>query len=192
MANVSNPRGLIPVRYRSGSPYNAAANMYYVPASDGTALFIGDLVKGVTASADANGVPTVTRAAAGDYTLGPVVGVVSYRTKARLQSDPTYRVASTEAYVLVADDPDLMFEVEENGAMVAGAGGRNAEFVVASGNTTSGYSGTKLNSSTLNTTNTLTLRIHKPVDREDNVFAGGALKWLVSINLHALRNLTGV
>lgn len=192
MPNVSNPRGLVPVRHRAGAPYNGAANVYFVPASDATALFIGDLVKGVTNSADAAGVPTITRAAAGDYVLGPVIGVVSYSGLTRLQSDPTYRAASTASYVLVADDPDLVFEVEESGAMVAGAGGRNAEIVVAAGSTVSGYSGTKLNSATLATTNTLSLRVIKPVDRADNVFAGGALKWLVSINLHAARNLTGV
>lgn len=195
MANPNVAKGLIPVRYRNGQPYLGAFNVYYVPASDATALFIGDPVKGVTNSSDANGVPTVTRAAAGNTIIGSVVGVMSYGQKTRLQSDPVYRAASTEAYLCVADDPELMFEIQEDdvgGAMAIGAGGRNADFIVAAGNTTSGYSGVMLDSSTMAVTNTLGLRIHRPVDRADNVVGGGTLKWLVSINLHAFRAPLGV
>jgi hypothetical protein len=44
MANSNAPTGLTPVRYASGAPYNGAANVYFVPASDSTALYIGDPV----------------------------------------------------------------------------------------------------------------------------------------------------
>jgi hypothetical protein len=189
---ISNPRGLLPVKYRDGSPWTGQASMYFVPASDATPLFIGDPVKGVTNSADAFGNPVVTRAAAGDTLIGVVIGVTSFKNVTRLQSDPSYRQASTAAYVLVADDPDLLFEVEETGAMVIGAGGRNANLSVIAGSTVTGYSGSKLDSATLATTNTLQLRIHRLVDREDNLFGTGALKWLASINLHAFQTTTGV
>ena len=55
-----------------------------------------------------------------------------------------------------------------------------------------GVSGWMLDSSTLNTTNTLQLRIHRPVARSDNDPTLDYAKWLVSINLHSVRNLTGV
>jgi hypothetical protein len=162
MANVSSPLGLRPVAHRNGAPYTGAANVYYVPASDGTALYIGDPVKGVTASNDGKGIPTITKAAAGNTLLGVVVGFVTQDGTPRLAHDPTYRAASTACYVLVADDPELLFEVEEDdigGAMSLGAGGRNVEWIDGTGNTTSGVSGVKADSSTLATTNTLSLRV---------------------------------
>jgi len=197
MANANVARGLIPVRHMSGAPYNGAGNVYYVPSTDGTALFIGDPVKLVTDDSDANGIPTVTRAAAGDSLQGVVVGVLSHGDPAVpvLQSDPVYRAADTERYVLVADDPDLLFEAQEDGvggAMDAGAGGRNVEFIVAAGDTNTGYSGVELDSNTLATTNTLSLRVHRPAERADNDATLTNAKWLVSINLHRLRSTTGV
>ena len=63
MANTSIARGLIPVRYRSGAPYNGGYNTYYIPSTNSTALFIGDPVIAVTAAADGNGIPTITHAA---------------------------------------------------------------------------------------------------------------------------------
>jgi hypothetical protein len=109
------------------------------------------------------------------------------------------RAASTQSYVLVADDPDLLFEVQEDsvgGNLVMGAGGRNADLVSGTGNAATGYSGWMLDSSTINTTNTLQMRIMRPVERPDNDLATSPTatnaKWLVSINLHSVRNLTGV
>ena len=119
MANANNPRGLIPVRYRSGAPYNGGYNTYYVPATNGTAMFIGDPVIAVTAASDANGIPTVTHAAGGSgtYITGAVVGFVSAGDPAvtRTQDLGPYRAASVAAYVMVADDPDLLFEIQEDG-----------------------------------------------------------------------------
>ena len=196
MPNISIARGLIPVRYRSGAPYNGGYNTYFVPASDATAIFIGDPVKPVTASADANGIPTVTiaTAAGGAFVLGAVVGIVSAGDPviAQTRDKTVFRPASTAAYVLVADDPELLFEIQENGTMGVLAGSRNADLVAGVGSTNSGYSGWQLASSTLNTTNTLQLRILRPVERADNDPVSTSAKWLVSINLHAARNLTGV
>jgi hypothetical protein len=199
MANANTPFGLKPVKHRNGAHYNGAARTYYVPASYGTALFIGDPVIAVTDSADANGVHTVARATAagGAYILGVVVGIGKgpYGENVQLQSDPIYHVASTAGYVMVADDPDLLFEIQEDavgGAMVAGAAGRNVDLIAGTGSTTTGKSGFLADSSTLNTTNTLQLRIVEPVIRPDNEIAAAYAKWLVAINLHSLRNLTGV
>ena len=52
MPNPNLAQGLTPVRYRSGAPYNGAANIYHVPATDGTALFLGDPVIHVTDASD--------------------------------------------------------------------------------------------------------------------------------------------
>jgi hypothetical protein len=201
MANVNLPRGLVPVRYLSGAPYNGAANIYHVPSSYATALFRGDPVIQVTNSADANGIPVVNRATAagGAFITGVMVGVVSAGDPVitRTADQPTYRLASTSAYILVADDPDLLFEIQEDsvgGNMAIGASGRNVDLVAGTGSTVTGFSGFMADSSTLNTTNTLQLRVRRPAERADNspLAADSLAKWLVSINLHSLRNLTGI
>lgn len=193
MANTNAPTGLRPVRYRSGAPYNGACNTYSVPASDGTALFVGDPVI-IAGSADANGVPTITRATAagGAYISGVVVGFEPLRTDLSVIS----RVASTLRNVFVADDPSLIYEIQEDaigGALAVTDVGLNVDLIATqAGSTTTGKSGWSADTSTKATTNTLQLRIEGFVQREDNEVGVANAKILVSINLHQSRNLTGV
>jgi hypothetical protein len=71
MANADLPNGLKPVRDAAGTPFSGSLEMVYIPASDATALFVGDpVVK--NGSADAAGVPAAIRAVA----AGPISGVV--------------------------------------------------------------------------------------------------------------------
>ncbi len=187
MANVDSPFGLKPVRYFSGAPYNGAVNRYYVPASDGTAIFIGDAVS-LAGSADADGVPSVAQAAAGGTIIGVVVGV-----EAVTRDSTTYREASTDRYVLVADDPGLLFMAQEDsagGALAAADVGRNVDLVVGAGDTSTGLSGMELDSSTSATT-TAQVRIVSLWNADDNEIGTNA-KWLVRIVEHRNATATGV
>lgn len=196
MANTNLPWGLTPVRYRSGAPYSGAANIYHVPASFGTAMFLGDPVVPVTAAADANGIPNVTLAAAGggSFVLGSIVGFVAAGDPPvpKTRDMAVHRIASTEAYVLVADDPDLLFEVQADAVLAVTAGSRNADLVSGTGNANTGRSGWMLAASTLAVTATLQLRILRPVERADNEPGVTLAKWLVSINLHNVRSTLGI
>lgn len=190
MANANTPMGLRPVAHRNGAPYNGAATRYYVPSTDSTALYLGDPVI-LAGSADADGIATVTKATAagGAYMLGPVVSVEPIT-----RDSTTYRAASEARYVWVADDPDLVFEVQEDavgGALAAADVGLNADWVDGTGSTVTGLSGVQLDTSTKATTNTLQLRIRGFSQKIDNAIGANA-KVLVTINLHALRNLTGI
>lgn len=126
---------------------------YYVPATDGTALFQGDVVKVVdtTGAMDAAGeYITITRAATGNPLLGVVVG---FKPDASLPYTGQYRAASTARYVDVCDDPNAIYEVQEDavgGAVTAALIGAlsNADIIVASGSTVTGLSGTMLDSNT--------------------------------------------
>jgi hypothetical protein len=196
MANTNIARGLVPVRHRNGAPYNGAYNVYYVPASDGTALYVGDPVKFVTDSSDAGGIQTVTAASAGNPLLGAVVGLVTAGDVpiAVTRDSLMYRAASTAAYVLVADDPTILFEIQEDGdggVMTVGAVGRNADLVSGTGNTNTGRSGWQLDSSTLGT-GSAQVRIVAPVQRPDNDPTSAYAKWLVYILEHAMLTATGV
>lgn len=187
MANADTPFGLKPVQHRNGAPYNGATRTYAVPAGDATALFIGDLVKLAGTAQTIKGAiyPDVARAATGDVFTGVVVGVVP-----DTQDSLRYRAASTQRLLLVADDPDLIFEIQEVSGgtpLTANDAGLNANIVVAAGSTVTAMSGTELNNGTEATTNTLDLHIVGPVNREDNAI-GEHCKWLVTINRHQFSN----
>jgi len=196
MANANSPRGLVPYAFASGAVYNGAFNTYYVPAGNGTALYLGDPVTVIDNSADANGVPAVSIATAGgsNYITGAFAGIVNNGGQLvipLLQGQPIYLPASTAAYVAVTDDPNLLYMIQENGAMVAGAGSRNANLVAGSGSTITGLSGWQLNSSTLNTTATLQMRILRALQESDNAIGTNA-KWLTRINLHTVTQALGI
>ena len=202
MANISKPSGLKPVSTLSGAPYNGQARLYYVPATNATALYVGDPVTRLTASADANGVPSVSIGVAGSAICGVIVGVLPVAAGVSLQGttlDLTRRslAASTAGYVMVADDPSILFEIEEGTtagaagtALTASAIGNNANFIVLAGASTVSDSGTLLDNATENTTATLNLKIMSLAQREDNAF-GARAKWIVKINNHQYGASTG-
>lgn len=188
MANADTPFGLRPVAHRNGACYNGAFRTYNIPATDGTAVFIGDPVKLAGTSATVNGqiYLNVAQAATGDVITGVVVGFAASPTDLTSR----HRAASTQRLVYVADDPDLVFEIQEvsgGTALTANDAGLNADFVVGTGSATTAMSGVELNNATEATTNTLDLQILGFVQREDNEI-GEHAKWLVRINRHQFAN----
>ena len=196
MANIDRPNGFRPVRYLNGAPYNGACRPYIVPAGDAVALFVGDFVKLLT-TGDNEGYTTVTQATAGAAILGCVVGFGVDPTNL---NTPQYRVASTRRVVYVADDPNLIFEGQEDGdtdPLETADIGLNVQIIVAAGSTTTGASGMEIDSSTHATTATHELRLLGLVQRQDNenvLSAGGQAwtRWEVKINNHQLGSHTGV
>lgn len=199
MANANRPTGLIPVQHLDGSPYNGAARKYFVPASYAVALYLG-LPLIATGASDANGVPVVAVATAGatNYTIGPMVGIVDGGDPVVgvTRDMPLYHQASTAQYILVADDPALIFEAQEDSVggsiAMATAGTKNVDLVAGAGSTVTGYSGWMLDSSTIGTGNTLQIRLLQGVERPVNTMGATNAKWLCRINLHSLANLTGI
>lgn len=187
MPNVDTPFGLKPARCVSGQPYSGAARLYSTATGDADAIYVGDPVKLSGTSQTINGrvYADVDQAATGDVIVGVVVGVVP-----DTRDSLVYRAASTQRLVWVADDPNLLFEIQEvsgGTALTANDIGLNANFVVAAGSTVTGKSGVELNNATEATTNTLDLKIIGLVSREDNE-VGEHAKWLVRINRHQYSN----
>jgi len=201
MANVSKVAGLKPVGYLSGSPWNGQARKYYVPATNATAIYVGDPVT-LTGDGDANGIPGVVTGAAGAAIIGVVVGVLVTDAGVSLQGttlDLTRRSlpVSTAGYVLVADDPNIIFEVEEGVSGGAGTAltsasiGLNANLVLKAAPTaTYQDSGWVVDNSTEAATATLNVKLLGLSQREDNAF-GASAKWLVKINNHVYSAATG-
>lgn len=208
MANTNIVNGFRPVRYLSGAPYTGKVGKYVIPASDNTATFVGDLVKFSSAGMDtATGLACVVQAAASDACIGVIVGIEplggtslggDFMGTGSLSLDaPIYRAASTRRVVFVADDPDLLFEAQEDGVtdpLEEEDTGQNLNFVVAAGSTTTGASGMQLDSDSHGTSATLPLKLYGLVRRADNEFVtdGQAYtRWLVKINNHNLGQGTG-
>lgn len=199
MANVNTPFGLKPIQYAGGSPWNGQARRYHIPSTDGNAFAIGDPVK-LAGSSDTKGVASITLCAAGGGAAAPILGVIVGAggvTYGGMSADPgnlnTTVIPATKAkdyYVLVADDPDIVFEIQEIGtgtALAAAAVGLNANFVAG---TNSGYlSGFTLGNDAEAATATLDLKLLGLVQRPGNAF-GAYAKWEVQINNHQFR--TGV
>lgn len=195
MANADKPMGLKPVGYLSGSPYNGGGRLYCIPDSDDTNAFaIGDPVD-LAGSADGNGIPTITLATAGtgNPVLGSIVSGAGALNDGGMYGVPADSpivipaVKSRNYYVLVADDPNLIFEIQEvsgGTAFTAAEVGLNANLVSGANN---GYiSGWEVNNSGEAVTATLQLRLLQLARRPDNAF-GEHAKWLVFINNHRYR-----
>jgi len=205
MPNVSRPTGFRPVRFLSGAPYNGKVNLYFIPATDATAMAVGDLVD-LAGNADANGVPIIARAtAANGPFLGAIVGFLPSGTNpvdgvlgtgtADL-SLSGFRPASTARYALVADDPDLIFMAQATGAFTAADTGLNASVSLgtAASNGGAGMSNMQVDMATKATTNTLGLHILGAVRSVENDLSDTSnVKLEVMINQHRLgKGVAGV
>lgn len=193
MANPNKPAGLIPVQYLGGSPWNGQARTYYIPSTDANAYAIGDPVKSLAAGGDANGVPGVTIAVAGasNAIRGVIVGIGAYET---LMADPnnlnSIVIPATKLhayYVMVVDDPGVIFEVQEADAtgspLTTANCGNNINLLAGANN---GYvSGWQLDNNSVANTATFQMRLWGLSRRADNAF-GAQAKWLCTINQHEL------
>jgi len=181
MANQNAPRGLTPVKYRSGMPYSGISRRYYKDATAGI-LAVGDNVIRVTNSSDPKGGPEVVKATVGAAITGVIVGIEPHPDRL---GQVGYLAAADLGYVLVADDPNLLFEVQEGGTGTALAVTNVGEHIdvitAADASTTIGRSVAQLDKGALATGNTY--RIEEFVQRENNEL-GLYAKWLVSANLH--------
>ena len=196
MANVSRPKGLVPVGYLNGAPWNGQARLYAVDASQ-AALYVGDPVTLIATSTNATGLANVGIGVAGSAIIGVIVGVVvttSGVSQVATNLDLTRRSlpASTAGFVLVADDPNIIFEIQDG--LAAGTPladiGQNTNFLIAAGATTYSDSGTTSAATTTGGT-TDNLKILGFAQREDNTPASASAKLLVKINNHVYGSSTG-
>jgi hypothetical protein len=197
MANANRPAGLVPVKNLSGATWNGQGNIYSIAASYGTALAVGDPVIS-SGSADANGVPGIAIYGGTGAIRGVIVGLGTaeggiynpnnLNSIVRPASDPAVW------YAIVADDPNLIFEISEhaNGTQLA-AGQTGMNTTMQSGANNGYVSGWTLSSqtdATAATTATLPIRLLGLARRANNAF-GAYATWLVKINVHELGTGTG-
>lgn len=190
MANRDSIFGARYIGHLQGNKVSASVRTYTIPATDNTAVFMGDFVthQGDSAvGADKLYHPIVAQSAAADKVTGFVVSV----TNSRDYENQIYRTASTLRDVEVCDDPYALFEIQANGTVTSTMIGLNADIVVGSGSTSTGLSGMELDVATVAGTATLPLRIVGIVPREDNEL-GANTKLICMMNYTTYKNTTGV
>lgn len=198
MPNVNKPSGLTPVGYLSGAKYTGGGRVYCIPDTDDTNPYaIGDPVV-LAGSADSNGIPTITLATGGtgNLVLGAIVsgaGASVFGADFGVPQDSPIVIPATKSrnyYVLVADDPNTIFEVQEDGiggTMAAADVGLNVNLIAGTNN---GYISTwLLDSSTKGTGATVQMKILGLSSQglpSVNAF-GDYAKFLCLINHHQYR-----
>ena len=202
MANLAAPIGLNPIRTLQGSPWNQQANIYHIPAADTNQYSIGDLVKS-SANGDAQGVPDVVKAVAGNTVRGVIVGVFvvpptglasQVGTSLTLEVIGVPATKTHDYWVAVVDSPSTVFEIVDDGlaALTATSCNKNANFTVANPTYPQQLSQTVLQTSSVATTQALPLKMMGLVQRFNNTY-GLSAHWQVMINQHELMgNTAGV
>jgi hypothetical protein len=199
MANLVAPKGFVPVRYLNGAAWNGAVNLYRIPSTDGLIYSPGDVVRSVS-GADANGIPNIVKAAAGDTARGVIAGILTaipnnptlVGTNLDLTVQNTPATKTRDYYALVVDDPMVVFELQDDGVAVltATAANFNANWVVANPTSPRQNSATTLNSNTVAVTSTFSLKMLGLAQRSDNAFGQYAV-WNVIFNLHEFKGGAG-
>lgn len=198
MPNLNAPRGFVPSRYLNGAAWNGGGNVYVIPSGDGSVYSPGDAVKSA-ANGDANGIPAVAKALGTDTVRGVIMGVlVANPNNPSLNGVTldltTQQVPATKAkdyYVIVCDDPAVLFEIMDDGLAVltATSCNKNASFTVANPTAPSQNSASVLTTASVAVTQALNLKIVGLAQRDDNAF-GQYARWLVKFNQHELEGNT--
>jgi len=194
MSSVSRLNGFKPVKTLTGASYNGQAEIAFIPASDSTVVMVGDAVKLLGDARAATGAPTVTRVSgATDIAYGIVVGIlfsgVGDTQNVPPVTDlntPIYRRASTDRYVMVCTDPNVVYEAQYLTTSVAAATitanvGLNGSWDVTAGSTSTGSSGMSIAALSA-TTATLPLKVVGFPNRPDNIPGDTYFSYYVKLN----------
>ena len=194
MPNTNSPFGFQLVEDNSKTP----VELCFIPATDGTAVFVGDLVKTAGSSGNIVGGPrkkTVAQCAASNAIYGVVVGFQQHTVATGMDLGRRHRPASTAMYCLIkpANNQDVYrTQSDDVGGTLADTDiGLNCDYIVGTGNAVTGMSAMQMDTSTKQTTATLPLKILGFDDRPSNDVASANLKVLVRLNNIELSGGTG-
>ena len=168
MATTAAPYGLKPVKRADGMAYAGATSQYLIdPAGEATNLFNGQVVHigadGYIALSTATGADGTTNALPTGTALTGSLGVFVGCEYVNDQGQPTFSQyypsgtangGAIKAYVV--DDPNVLFQVQADGAMDQSDIGANTFFAAAqstsTGRTATGNSTTAVDATTVTTT----------------------------------------
>jgi len=200
MGSTAAYYGLKPI-YDVGGSVRGKVQMITLTSNSSTGFFNGDIVNvGAGVATPVTATPTTTRN--GNTPWGIFIG--ANWTDATGQPNytqyfPANGYTAYSAYgtitLEVVIDPDTMFKVRADGPVAYTDIGKNAPLGnFSAGNTATGNSGVNLVSGSINTTNTLGVKIVDIAPGPGNA-AGDAYTEVICVwnqNVHAFRNILGV
>lgn len=162
MANSNKVSGLTPVAYLNGADWDGRGRLYHIDSGNTNAFYVGDpvdLVAGVeTVAGEALGLPTISIGQVGAPNVGVVLAVgLAFRGGPYINPNDltkVWRPAATQStawFALVADDPNIIFEIQEGGSgtkLTVTSTSKNANFALAAPATGVAYSGAFLDNGT--------------------------------------------
>src|SRR5580765_861202 len=143
MANANKLNGFTPVGYLNGADWDGRGRIYTIPAANTNAFQVGDPVAQLAGADSSFYYPCITIGSAGVASVGVVLGLSTTKRGMGPWVDPTqlntilHRPAAAQSadwYALIADDPNIVFEAQEQACGGAGtnftqtAAGKNANF----------------------------------------------------------------
>ena len=192
MAATASPMGAEPVGTLSASgSFSGKVRHIKIASGYATSIFYGDFVKMVAAGVVEKDTGTSTLTPVGVF-MGCAFTDPNTKQKTFSQIWPASTVAA-DAVAYVMDDPDAVFRMQSDEALVQSDLGNNVGVVQTAGSTDIGRSKNALDGSTAATTNTLPLRIVEFVDGPDSAVGDAFTDALVFINFgdHQYRQHTG-
>ena len=198
MANLNAPFGFSPIIYGTSGVNNQQQRVYYIPASDTSAYYIGDTVKTVVGS-DANGTPAVAKCASGVAPRGVMSSILinnpnlpsiqGVNLDLTLTSIPASK--SADYYILVNDDPDQVYIIQgDSTTFVTTDLNKNATYTVAAPAQANQMSATVLTGTTTSSTAALKIVGIEPIPGNT---LGQYVRFLVMFNnAELLRPSVGV
>ncbi len=192
MAASAAPYGAKPIGTLSASgSFTGKVQHIKIASGYDTLISWGDFVKLVAAG-------TIEKDA-GTTTATPVGVFMGCSYTDPTTSQPTYAqmwtadVAASDAVAYVLTDPNVLFQMQGDGAITQAMLGSNFAIVVTAGSTTIGRSKNAVDQSTSATTNTLPLRIIDFVDGPDSAVGDAYTDVIMKFNAgHQYVNTTGV
>jgi hypothetical protein len=192
MAASAAPYGAKPIGTLSASgSFTGKVQHIKIASGYDTLISWGDFVKLVAAG-------TIEKDA-GTTTATPVGVFMGCSYTDPTTSQPTYAqmwtadVAASDAMAYVLTDPNVLFQMQGDGAITQAMLGSNFAIVVTAGSTTIGRSKSAVDQSTSATTNTLPLRIVDYVDGPDSAVGDAYTDVIMKFNVgHQYVNTTGI
>lgn len=192
MAASAAPYGAKPIGTLSASgSFTGKVQHIKIASGYDTLISWGDFVKLVAAG-------TIEKDA-GTTTATPVGVFMGCSYTDPTTSQPTYAqmwtadVAASDAVAYVLTDPNVLFQMQGDGAITQAMLGSNFAIVVTAGSTTIGHSKNAVDQSTSATTNTLPLRIVDYVDGPDSAVGDAYTDVIMKFNAgHQYVNTTGI
>jgi hypothetical protein len=192
MSSVATPNGATPVGTLSASgSYSGKMRHYPIATTYGTLICTGDFVTIVAGGGVEKNVVTDTATA---VTLGIFMGCAyTDPTTGQLTFSSNWPAsnAATDAVAYVADDPNLLFQMQSAGAITADDRGQNGTIVVTAGTAAIGRSRNAI-SATTDTTSTLPVRIVDFVDGPDSAAGDAYTDVVLRFTLHFNASAAGI